>query len=962
MNFFTHSSGLFSDCSWDSQARQGRVRDKSAWLARIATGLLASAGADQLEWEWQRTSDPIDCSQGGGLEARIQASRCDHQSNRRDVSPILVQFLPHNFRPSRFVDFFLPDARPRSDKTPLCVPFLALPSPHDYPDYYELIKRPTSLEQIRRRLQLREYSTLDDCRTDCEIVCRNAKKYNQSGSEIYEKARVMHSVIKEAYVDLVQTGDASPSLGGTLQSSPPLQQQSAVLARSEKPNARARLEYDDDDVVVLRYKKAGDLPLEEDDESSIAHHRNYQTVSGSNTPRTAAREMAISAEDDNATNAMDEDLDEDLDEDGDDGADQDDGGEYGGLGGGGDGGGGSSGKGRTASGRKPYKKRETSSTTPMELGAGDRSNLTLSGKFDRRKRPGPRGKRLKSSLRHIFFEIKAKLSSRGSHLSNAFWELPNRREYPDYYRIIAQPICMRQIEEKTLAKDYVNPFAFISSFRLMLDNAQYFNEEGSVVWTEAQELRDYLEKTVVPTLIADGFTMEPDDLRQSALPIELAANSTIPAQAAAYRIQMERRAQQLADNSVGADVSMSPETPSRPPMHHASSSTHLVSSPSHQPASASPMISQQQHGLGLVVGSDSPVRQFQAGAPATPPYSMANMVQQGARALPPQNGAYPPTSSRVSTPFAIQRNQLGPSPSQWSPSHYPMTGMPGSSSNGYFASPSQSHYIQRPPAPPTAPPVAPAGSPGATSSPFARPPLPHLTGPASARPAPISSRTTTKRLSGNPPPDPLRPFAVAGVRRPPVSPNLLLEVQSLDKTMKMTLSLSNVITRQHIVTLPHNAQKLSVRFPVRAMTDKDETVVRVQASDGESEMASRDKNKKWTIAAHLNGAAIAVRRIEQPSKESEPTSLLAPTSKDDGARLCIEVNASEVSVCCLSFVPPMATSVLDVNIAPPPPCLALRPLRDADAPTVENAEMAEKARALLDMPERYRVVISRSSH
>lgn len=819
------------------------------------------------------------------------------------------------------------------DKTPLCVPFLALPSPHDYPDYYELIKKPTSLEQIRRRLQAREYTSLDECRGDCEVVCRNAKKYNQSGSEIYEKARVMHSIIKEAYVDLVQAGDASPSLGGTLQSDPPLQHQSAALARNEKPSARARLEYDDD-AVVLRYKKSGDLPLEEDDDSSIAHQRN-QMVSGSNTPRTTAREIE---EGNDTAAAMEEDEEEEeQDEDADDGGDQDDGGEYGGS--------------KRRASRKPYKKRDASSSTPMDLGSGDRSNLTLSGKFDRRKRPGPRGKRLKSTLRHIFFEIKSKLSSRGTHLSDAFWELPPKREYPDYYRVILQPICMRQIEEKTLAKDYVNPHAFISSFRLMLDNAQYFNEEGSFVWCEAQEMRDHIEKTVVPTLIADGFTMEPDDLRQSALPIELAANSTIPAQAAAYRIQMERRAQQLADNSLPGDTSMSPETPSRPPMHHTPSSMHLAVPPGQSPGSSSPM--SQQHGLGLNVGLESPVRHMPpttSNAQPMSPYPMANGVQ-GAR--PVQNGAgpYPPPPGHVSTPFAMQRPQAGPSPAQWSSSQYSTPGAAGPSGNGYFASPSQTYYGQRP----SVATPAPAGSPGSTSSPFARPPLPHLTGPGASRPAPTSNQISSKKLSGDPPPDPLRPFAVAGVRRPPVAPTLAVEARSSSKNVEMKLSLSNLVTRQHVVALPRDAQTLSVRFLVRAIVDKKENTTSHGADDGMDEDAQKAKDK-WHVTAHLNGTAVGVRGVEHRPKGGNG---LEESSSD---RLDAELDASQVSVCSLKFAPPMATSILDISVGPPPPCLALRRLVDETTSSADSSETAERARALLEMPERYRLVIHRSPH
>lgn len=79
-----------------------------------------------------------------------------------------------------------------SNRSPLCIPFLALPSRAEIPDYYEQIKTPLSLEQIRRRLQARQYGTLEDVRNALETVWRNAKRYNLKGSEIYEQARTLH--------------------------------------------------------------------------------------------------------------------------------------------------------------------------------------------------------------------------------------------------------------------------------------------------------------------------------------------------------------------------------------------------------------------------------------------------------------------------------------------------------------------------------------------------------------------------------------------------------------------------------------------------------------------------------------------------------------------------------------------------------------------------------------------------
>lgn len=74
---------------------------------------------------------------------------------------------------------------------------MRLPSKRQYPDYYLQIKRPIALDDIKSKLELREYTTLDSVRQDFETCFRNAKRYNIKDSQIFKDAKFLH--VSSAY-------------------------------------------------------------------------------------------------------------------------------------------------------------------------------------------------------------------------------------------------------------------------------------------------------------------------------------------------------------------------------------------------------------------------------------------------------------------------------------------------------------------------------------------------------------------------------------------------------------------------------------------------------------------------------------------------------------------------------------------------------------------------------------------
>jgi len=63
---------------------------------------------------------------------------------------------------------------------------MELPSAEDYPDYYEVIERPVSMGQIKRK----KYGTPAEFKQDFVTMFENAKEYNEATSQMYPKKEI----------------------------------------------------------------------------------------------------------------------------------------------------------------------------------------------------------------------------------------------------------------------------------------------------------------------------------------------------------------------------------------------------------------------------------------------------------------------------------------------------------------------------------------------------------------------------------------------------------------------------------------------------------------------------------------------------------------------------------------------------------------------------------------------------
>ncbi|KDE03248.1 hypothetical protein MVLG_06242 [Microbotryum lychnidis-dioicae p1A1 Lamole] len=119
------------------------------------------------------------------------------------------EFLDVRKRGMALYDKICSQHGPYQPTRPIHLDFMRLPSRTDYPDYYEIIKKPIDLTTIKDRLEKLEYRSVLEIKDDFNQLFVNAKRYNAPGSSIFLDARALHRVLKDTFASW--TGEAVPT-------------------------------------------------------------------------------------------------------------------------------------------------------------------------------------------------------------------------------------------------------------------------------------------------------------------------------------------------------------------------------------------------------------------------------------------------------------------------------------------------------------------------------------------------------------------------------------------------------------------------------------------------------------------------------------------------------------------------------------------------------------------------------
>lgn len=80
-----------------------------------------------------------------------------------------------------------------------------------------------------------------------------------------------------------------------------------------------------------------------------------------------------------------------------------------------------------------------------------------------------------------------------------------RQNYPDYHQIVQKPIALSDIRHRVTSGNYKDVNAFRDDFRLMIDNARKYNQEGSWVYADAEEMEKVFDSAWDRYIMSSGL-------------------------------------------------------------------------------------------------------------------------------------------------------------------------------------------------------------------------------------------------------------------------------------------------------------------------------------------------------------------------------------------------------------------------------------------------------------------------
>ncbi|KZT08941.1 uncharacterized protein LAESUDRAFT_675453 [Laetiporus sulphureus 93-53] len=133
------------------------------------------------------------------------------------------------------------------------------------------------------------------------------------------------------------------------------------------------------------------------------------------------------------------------------------------------------------------KRAKAMSVTPSIQGDEEEERDTKRRKTKAAEVPPPMREKMKKAFNEIYRAVLA-CEVDGRKRCELFREVPDRREYPDYYQLIKQPIALSTLRKRLQGTYYRNVLDFRDDWRLMFNNARTYNQEGSWVYVDAEEM------------------------------------------------------------------------------------------------------------------------------------------------------------------------------------------------------------------------------------------------------------------------------------------------------------------------------------------------------------------------------------------------------------------------------------------------------------------------------------------
>ncbi|OAA55077.1 rsc complex subunit [Niveomyces insectorum RCEF 264] len=111
-----------------------------------------------------------------------------------------------------------------------------------------------------------------------------------------------------------------------------------------------------------------------------------------------------------------------------------------------------------------------------------------------------------------------------------FVKLPSKRDYGDYYVIIAKPICMNQINVKIKKSEYHKLSDMRADIHLLCRNCRTYNDDGSLLYADANTIEAFFDKKFEEELAAhpELQRLEPSSAKESSAVPTTASGTPAP--------------------------------------------------------------------------------------------------------------------------------------------------------------------------------------------------------------------------------------------------------------------------------------------------------------------------------------------------------------------------------------------------------------------------------------------------
>ncbi|XP_050760802.1 protein polybromo-1 isoform X18 [Gymnogyps californianus] len=353
-------------------------------------------------------------------------------------------------------------------------PFFHLPSKKKYPDYYQQIKAPISLQQIRTKLKNHEYETLDQLEADLNLMFENAKRYNVPNSAIYKRVLKMQQVMQAKKKELarrddIEDGDSMISSATSDTGSSKRKSKKNIRKQRMKILYNAVLEAREPgtgrrlcDLFMVKPSKK-DYPdyykiiLEPMDLKMIEHNIRNDKYTGEEAMIEDMKLMFRNARHYNEEGSQ----------------------VY----------------------NDAHMLEKILKEKRKELGPLAEDDDVASPKLKLSRKSGISPKKSKymtpmqQKLNEVYEAVKNYTDKRGRRLSAIFLRLPSRSELPDYYVTIKKPVDMEKIRSHMMANKYQDIDSMVEDFVMMFNNACTYNEPESLIYKDALVLHKVLLET-----------------------------------------------------------------------------------------------------------------------------------------------------------------------------------------------------------------------------------------------------------------------------------------------------------------------------------------------------------------------------------------------------------------------------------------------------------------------------------